>query len=186
MMSRGVTGEVTPLEARALLGLKRAGVRDVAQVRAMTEEEFKGLRNVGPAVTRVMTAIRDLWPDDRLAAALEDEPSPYEAPILTERERYAMRLRFGPAGNMPFDEVGERLGVTRQRAHAIVVGAVHRLALHFGPNRDGIKPPGMRTDQQVADLAEFGPLVGALRCDCCGGYGYRQLSPRGDHDGQER
>src|SRR5262249_30981452 len=74
-------------------------------------------------------------PDDKTALNLQHTELMKAMERLTPRMRYVLELRFGLAGDEPktLAEIGDWLGVTRERARQIQEGALRELR-QFSPS----------------------------------------------------
>ena len=116
-----------------------------------------GERPVVP-VTRDQRCLRDPWrgPDDPLAPLLLDEEREQVSKVLgtlKPREELVLKLRFGLSDNRPhtLEEVGLRLGLTRERIRQIEIEAIGHLR------------------EQASATAERAPMGGPFRCSTAGG-----------------
>jgi RNA polymerase primary sigma factor len=69
-------------------------------------------------------------PEESVADTLRDEALAQALAILGERERTVIVLRFGLYESEPetLDEIGRRLGISRERVRQLETGALERLA----------------------------------------------------------
>jgi RNA polymerase primary sigma factor len=76
-------------------------------------------------------------PDDRLAKAEEEQRALELLCQLEERQATVLRMRFGLHGNKArtLEEVGARLGLTRERVRQIEVAALQKLREEMGRDR---------------------------------------------------
>ena len=91
----------------------------------------------GPAIDEVLTDERSGAPDDLLIEADDLERTLLGIEQLDDRERTVLRMRFGldPYLPMTLREVGEGLGLTRERVRQLESQALAKLALSLGSER---------------------------------------------------
>ena len=77
-----------------------------------------------------MIAGDDPLPEERVDTAFRNEALGEALTLLGERERTVIALRFGLHGTEPktLDEIGRRLGFSRERARQLESNALKRLA----------------------------------------------------------
>jgi RNA polymerase sigma factor (sigma-70 family) len=89
-------------------------------------------------------ALGDVVPDERAAVAERAEAQLLRAEIerlldtLPDREQEVMRLRYGLGDTEPLTlaEIGERLGISRERVRQLEAQALRKLRARAGPLRD--------------------------------------------------
>ena len=91
----------------------------------------------GPAIDDLLTDERTKGPDDLLIEADDLERTLLGIEQLDDRERSVLRMRFGldPYLPMTLREVGEHLGLTRERVRQLENHALAKLAVALGTER---------------------------------------------------
>ena len=91
----------------------------------------------GPAIDDLLTDERSRTPDELLIEADDLERTLSGIEQLDDRERTVLRMRFGlnPYAPMTLREVGENLGLTRERVRQLENHALTKLALGLGSER---------------------------------------------------
>ena len=77
-----------------------------------------------------MVAAEGPLPEESVEDTLRNEALGEALALLDERERTVLVLRYGLYGSEPttLDEIGRRLGVSRERVRQLETGALKRLA----------------------------------------------------------
>jgi RNA polymerase primary sigma factor len=72
----------------------------------------------------------DPLPEERVEVALRSQALRRALSVLPARERHVLALRYGLAGTEPrtLEEIGQTLGLTRERVRQIELDALRRLA----------------------------------------------------------
>ena len=91
----------------------------------------------GPSYDDLLTDERARPPEDLLIEADDLERTLNRIELLDDRERIVLRMRFGldPYAPMTLREVGEGLGLTRERVRQLESQALGKLALSLGTER---------------------------------------------------
>jgi RNA polymerase primary sigma factor len=119
---------------------------EVAKAAKLSAKHVKEVRQAARAVTSLDrpvgtendTAYGDMLPSDRVQVDEEVELSLREEALknalaeLSERERAILTLRYGLGDEEPtsLEEIGRRLGITRERVRQLESDALSRLAMH--------------------------------------------------------
>jgi RNA polymerase primary sigma factor len=123
----------TDEEVAARLGLSDRQLRVVRKARRVYASGQPPEGPDGDPAVGLFADARELPPDDRLAGAEEVRKALDSVGRLEEREAQVLRLRFGLDGGEPasLQEVGERLGYTRERIRQIERDALAKLREHL-------------------------------------------------------
>jgi RNA polymerase primary sigma factor len=130
MLSMELGREPTLQEAAERAGLPlRQAIEVEAAARASISLD-QPLGELDDAVFGDMVAAEGLLPEERVEDTLRNEALGEALALLDERERTVLVLRYGLYGSEPktLDEIGRRLGISRERARQLETGALKRLA----------------------------------------------------------
>jgi RNA polymerase primary sigma factor len=119
---------------------------EIAEALAMPLEQVLDVRHAARAVTSLdqpvgeegdaglgeLLAAPDVEPAEEVHLSLREEALRRAVAALPEREREVIRLRYdidGGEGPLTLDEIGRRLGITRERVRQLEAQALDRLAM---------------------------------------------------------
>jgi RNA polymerase primary sigma factor len=121
---------------------------EIAAAAKLPLKQYREVRNAARAVTSLDRPVgeegdasfADLLPNEEVATPEEEVEVSLEKSVLKraleelpDRERQVIKLRYGLNGDTDpasLEEIGRRMGITRERVRQIETGALKRLAAH--------------------------------------------------------
>jgi RNA polymerase primary sigma factor len=130
MLSMELGREPTLQEAAERAGLPLRQAFEVEAAARASISLDQPLGELDDALFGDMVAAEGPLPEERVEDTLRNEALGEALALLDERERTVLVLRYGLYGSEPttLDEIGRRLGVSRERVRQLETGALKRLA----------------------------------------------------------
>jgi len=121
----------------------------------------------GPTLAEVLTDVRHGAPDEHVLRTDDIATIRKLLEAIDEREATILRLRFGLDGNEPMTlkEIGQQIGLTRERVRQIEIEALKKLNERMNsdqPFADMEEKPRRRRRRKSAKIEDMGEVVEAV------------------------